>query len=482
MRWSLLAQSAGQRCRRISRVGVAAEVGEKEAVQCPACGEEVSAGNRFCAACGRPLPQASTPRLAEFDFSGFINDRAENFTGREWLFRTIASWLDDPQAPNLFILTGEPGAGKSAIAARLAQFSRGHGSPPLGAERLKPRFLAAEHFCMAGESSTIAPLKFVRSLAQQLCRIEGFALGLVKDTDVHASVAQNFQSNYGQVVGIERIEALVINADNAASAFVNTVLDPLKSLAAEETGEPIVLLIDSLDETLQYLGGETIVRLLARAGSLPSRVRLLLTSRPDQAVLSAFEGVPVRTHPLETAAEDNDRDVRAYVRSRLGDEEKLRTQIVDAHLNPETVIDQVARASEGNFLYVIQLLAALAAGDIALDNLEDLPLSLYDFYRNMLERCTLGKDPGVQDDYRSLLGTLAVAREALSADQLARFSDLDLQTVGDFLFDAFQFLDRVTGGQDTYRLFHHSLADFLGEDAERWHRRIAEYYLSKLLR
>ena len=46
--------------------------------------------------------------MPEFDFSTFISDRTKDFTGREWVFAEIDRWLADPQAPNFFVITGEP--------------------------------------------------------------------------------------------------------------------------------------------------------------------------------------------------------------------------------------------------------------------------------------------------------------------------------------------------------------------------------------
>jgi hypothetical protein len=51
------------------------------------------------------------------DFSAYIAERSRDFTSRVWVFAEIERWLADPDAPPFFIITGEPGIGKTAIAA-----------------------------------------------------------------------------------------------------------------------------------------------------------------------------------------------------------------------------------------------------------------------------------------------------------------------------------------------------------------------------
>jgi ATP-dependent Clp protease ATP-binding subunit ClpA len=53
-------------------------------------------------------------------FDRDIERLTEGFTGREWVFKEIDRWLQQDNE-RFFILTGEPGVGKSAIAALLTQ-------------------------------------------------------------------------------------------------------------------------------------------------------------------------------------------------------------------------------------------------------------------------------------------------------------------------------------------------------------------------
>ena len=54
------------------------------------------------------------------DLSSFINEHNQYFTGRDWVFKEIDEWLKNEQT-NVFLLTGNPGSGKTAVAARLVQ-------------------------------------------------------------------------------------------------------------------------------------------------------------------------------------------------------------------------------------------------------------------------------------------------------------------------------------------------------------------------
>lgn len=58
------------------------------------------------------------------DFTAYIANCTRDFTGREWVFAEIDEWLAGPGAPHYFIITGEPGIGKTAIAGTIDELGR----------------------------------------------------------------------------------------------------------------------------------------------------------------------------------------------------------------------------------------------------------------------------------------------------------------------------------------------------------------------
>ncbi len=80
-------------------------------------------------------------RLSVIDFTHDIERLTEGFTGREWLLAGINDWLTQTEE-RFFVLTGEPGVGKSAIAVHLIQTRKD---------------IVAYHLCQAAELETLKP-------------------------------------------------------------------------------------------------------------------------------------------------------------------------------------------------------------------------------------------------------------------------------------------------------------------------------------
>ena len=276
------------------------------------------------------------------NFSDFIADRTRDFTGREWVFAQIDHWLAAGDAPRTFLLTGSPGSGKTAVAARLVQMSLGQvASEPC--PRLGRDAFAYFHFCQANSDATLSPLRFVESLSRALAnRYGAFRDALLKagDRDITINATQSVTTAAGgsQVQNVV-IEELRIGALSARSAFDRVVRSPLEALVASGFDQPVVLLVDSLDEALTFPGEENLVTLLEHTSDLPRQARFILTSRPDKRVTAALG--ERTTDLIEDAPADVD-DVRTYVEARL------RARADPLRLD---FARRVAEASQGNFLY-----------------------------------------------------------------------------------------------------------------------------------
>jgi WD40 repeat protein len=441
-----------------------------------------------------------------FDFSSHVAERTRDFTGRTWVFRALDDWLADATQARFFLLTGNPGSGKTAIAARLYQFAQGHVAQPPGLAHLTPGFLSAVHFCSARDGRWIDPRTFSQSMAWQLSKIPTYAQALkdVGDKTISIAAQQNVGTVYdGAVVAAVVINQLVLSGLNAQEAFNRTVLDPLHSIYRGGFTKHITLLVDALDESLSHEGDVTILDLLSRLDDLPAQVRFIITSRHEARVENAF----LEASGLFLSAPEytgfNQDDISGYVDWRLRHGEGLAEPV--AQLSPQqqmNVTNTIVRKAEGNFLYVSFLLDALTKGQQTLDNLEGLPAGLDGLYYRSLERVIgLGHKQWSQD-YAPLIGVLAVAQESLTPAQLQAFTGQSEGTVWQCLDGLQQFIQEVRPtnvhdtGQEQYRLYHQSVIDFFHRrqlsammrttrnpyylPAAEWHRRITDAYRLQL--
>lgn len=404
---------------------------------------------------------------AVLDFVAYIGERTKEFTGREWVLAEIDRWLADGERPTFFIITGEPGVGKSALAARLTQV----------------RPVAAYHFCIARDMKTVDPVVFARSLALQLCQIDGFAQEILQESKIEMKPVQNIQANYGQVIGA-RIENLVVNAPSGAAAFTHAVLQPLQALCATDFAGPLVLLVDALDEAVQRTG-ETIVDLLANAGALPRQVRVVLTSRPEGAVLRHFQERQIPYFRLDADRSENQDDIRRYTQAQIAVSEDLRFRLTDQDVSSQDFAEWVMTASQGNFLYVIWLLRAITAGAQRFDTLDALPQGLDSIYREFLRTRKTRNEVQWRRLYEPLLGVLVAAQAPLTQTLVSQFTNLPLQEVRYGLQDLDQFMDPASRDEGHYFLYHQSVVDWLkdeGHAQEFWvdvvlaHHKITDYY------
>ncbi len=264
----------------------------------------------------------SSPELTALDFQNEIERLTQDFVGREWILDDLDTWVKT-SGDTFYILTGEAGVGKSAIAAHFTQIRDD---------------IAAFNFCIYGRGSTIIPSTVLRSLAAQLGKnLPDYGLALantIKPTYLSVNVKIDVGTmNGGQVTAVI-IRNLTIPEPKQEVESLLTA--PLNKLDAPP--RPVLLLIDSLDEAFRFSEKENLVTLLAGLNSLPHWVRVVLTSRPQERVMSYFASVAKRV--LVTESQLNREDLRRYVVCRVG-KRTLRERLK----RPETYSAQSVRRS-----------------------------------------------------------------------------------------------------------------------------------------
>ena len=394
--------------------------------------------------------------------------------GREWALRQVADWLQTG-TERLFLLTGEPGSGKSVLAGWLA----GAG-PNLPDENPDAAALArvraawsAACFCMTRgqDGADITPAWFVTSLARQLAtRHQAFSDAFLR-VNLPELVRQEVQDNSGTVIG--HIGDLDVTLPDARDRYAQGVVEPLRAMAEAQPDRTIAILVDGVDEA--FVGPEpTVVSLLARSASLPANVRFLVTSRNERTLVTLLEDAfgDVRRLDLSTGddAARNEDDIRLFVRRRLADNTELAGRI-EAPATVDSVVEHLARQAAGNFLFIDFLVDELAKGSRSLTDTDDLPTGLADLYRQYLQRIVPGsaerdRGPAWGDHYQPLLGSISVALPAAPADRLVRWLEWEDDDLSRFL----QAVEQVTEwepaepaaeGGGGWRLYHRSMADFL---------------------
>ncbi|MGD0104732.1 MAG: DUF4365 domain-containing protein [Rhodopila sp.] len=362
------------------------------------------------------LALAFAPQL-ECKGAGGDSPAIDNLVDRDWIFAEFDAWFGGGGAGPLWLLCGEPGAGKS-IAARWL----------LARDRTKR--LVGWHFCSGRDQDTLSSARFVRQIAWSLiCTIDGYA----------AQVAE------------PAIWALLTDEANKdpVSAFRDGVLAPLKSL-----GSPTrrYLLVDAADEALDVFP-TSIPGVLARSlDALPEWLRLVVVARRDErlpAALFSTEGLV-----LGSANSNSVHDVRKYVQTRVP---------------PGDAASLIADKAKGNFLYAELVCNRLLRHGLDLSEIATLPLpgELGELYRRFFGK--MFPSGSYLSVFRDLLAVLIAAAEPIGRDFLLAACaehatndvDLALQKVSSFLYER---LGRQV--VRTYALFHPSFAAWLAEDHE----------------
>lgn len=340
------------------------------------------------------------------EFERLIKDKTEFFSGRKFVFNAIKEFINNN--PNgYFTVIGDAGMGKSSIAAKYVLDNPG----------------TVCFFNIRAEGMN-RPDLFIRKIREQLINI--YQLTNVEDAD---------------------LSTLLVEAT--------------KQLPS---GENLVIVVDALDEVEQESTGN----LLYLPTIIPDGVYFLLTRRPYHEAdkrLSFSPSVAIKELDLRQKNQESIQDIKGYVWELLNNgkyKEGLNNWIERQNLSSKiNFVEEIARKSENNFMYLRYILPAIAEGFYNNKSLEELPEGLQGYYYSHWGLMGMNSKPLPKEKIK-IVYTICALRRPISCEEVVKLSGQDRLTVQDVINEWVEFLRKETRYQPPrYSFYHESFRDFL---------------------
>ena len=130
-------------------------------------------------------------------------------------------------------------------------------------------------------------------------------------------------------------------------------------------------------------------------------------------------------------------------------------------------------------MYLFHVLPAIAEGRFSKGTLDELPNGLLGYYQRHWREMRDGKENDFDTIYAPIVYILGVAREPVTTDQIAAWTQISLSKVKSSIGDWREFLmEEAIDDQRWYRIYHASFQDFLKDqvDLKQYHKLIASRY------
>ena len=331
------------------------------------------------------------------EFSG--NDRPDCLEGtRLQTLQRIDEWVNAEGYPNILLLIGGAGTGKSTIATTIA-----------GRYQRRSQ-LGCHIFFLRGSSE---PGNVLESIAYSLSAYsQTIAESLVKQMDSRGELGPS----------------------NLKTKFDILIRDTL-SAAAADVGSPILIILDALDECGTPETRQNLINVLQHGlPSLPPNFRFLLTARPEHDILSFSSLSPpsILTIELDRSSEENRRDVHTYIAYEL---EKLRSSNASAFVIPQDWkwdegVQSLADSADGLFIWASTAIKFISGKKLGrfrhLKNLVEngRTLGLNELYANILENA-FEWDDEEKDTFVGIFSLILFGKSSLSDEAINGILGID---------------------------------------------------------
>jgi hypothetical protein len=363
----------------------------------------------------RPAPFAT--RMSEL--------LSEEFFGRQWLLDDIESWRTAERRSKVFCITGEPGIGKSAIAAWLAHYGKTN--------------VIAIHFCQHDHPAFASPARVIRSIACQMA---------ARLPDYRRFVVESLQRELKPDDETDQRSALQRLDSYSAAELFDLLIAQASHFGLRGGRERYLVVIDALDEA-----GSELARFLAqKVSSLPDWLGFVVTSRPDEHSVRAHLAALSPTY-LDASDSRNESDLQDAAQNWI-----KGFGLTDSEAG--LALEKLLAASAGNFLYltVLRRFYETDTQRLTMSDWDRLPPSLASLYGTYLTRAC----PDAEQ-YRAtlapMLSLLVAARAPLRQAFIQEALELDEEAFHLKVLQPLGSLLRRRGG--CVELFHKTFADWL---------------------
>ena len=355
------------------------------------------------------------------------------------------------------MIIGDPGAGKSALSAQLV-CSR-------TSSRTIHDHVLGYHLCKHSDKNTQIAGKFVRNLAEMIARR---------------------LPEYGYIVSNSSYIQRSLNTDcvtiqDPVGCFEQAVLLPLKSLT-NVPKDNWYIVIDALDECLtQSETSHSIVYLLNnKLPRFPSWLKLVMTSRNESSV--SLHSDKIKKLLIDPEDPRNIDDIELFLSTKFYQDgpflQRVKFVLGDSGIEKTAkLISVLLSKSQGNFLFVKEMLHHWETSRVARSDPYALPETLGELYHSYFQRLYDRREKF--KPVRQVLELIVSTLQPLTPKEI--FEVLKMKETS--LEEDYDFKDRIQelghflryGENDTVTLYHLSLTEWLTGDSNR----NGQFYVSK---
>lgn len=356
---------------------------------------------------------------------------------RQAILDNIVTWALQPfeenatkATPKMFWLYGIPGLGKTSVANSIC------------AQLYQHKSLGGSFFCRRDDPNLCEPRHTLPRLIYDLA-------GMWRP--------------YRRLVTKKLKEDPLLSLASESRTLFSKLLKELQ----DRPKNPLVLVIDALDECGNALSRGPVLKSLSEACLQLSWLRIVITSRHEQDIETFFQRLD---SPDRYLSRDLGMDEQTQVDIALFAQARLLSVAIDHHLNDwpgEKILAQVVQQAGGLFIYVETVWRLVkdepdpeeALMGAILETSGDVLRDLYKLYSSAIQS-RVGKS---KEAFRRMIGVVIVtaSHRSLCDKSIAILTRLQTSTVQTLVDRLSSLLYRDNKAKDGIRVRHISIIDFL---------------------